>query len=351
MSSINVVQTENLNNGQWPDLFSFEETPQSNEVLYFVIDGTQDYFNTRQQIINKSNRIFTDKTEAKMVSGSTVALNFFSTTSPKTRATKSGIVSSSIDEYRQGTEISLVKHLVEGTYKLTAGTAGHLIDPKSIGIGESNDLTGNEFFQELSLFNPVEFISLQTDKPIEEIITFPIVTKNVDQRENYILNGVIEPFPIRAVISYFSINFPFEPHGVSANFGNGNPYLRSSSDETESIYDFQPLRANKKPFLDGGEPLTMQNDEGTETVEVGPNLPYIDTDQNVIVPYDDTLYTRGDILQSTRPYESDLLSVIKRMEPEGMSYLMQDQLSGKTGFVYNNSIQGVDSIAYGGLVR
>lgn len=345
------IQTENLDNGQWSDLVAFDNFVNEN-IAHVLVEADQDYYNTERQILLEANRKFIDRGKPSKIQGSNTAIDFFTTQSRKTRTTKSGSLTTDSNIGRQGVEISQFSHWQAGIFKITAGTAGHLVKPVCYGINEAYNLTDNDFFQELSLFNPIEFISLQDeDRIIEQVITFPIVTSDANQRENFILNGVIEPIPIRSVISYFSINFPFEPHGITANFGNGNLFLRTSSDDVSSVHTFNSSTTNKRVFLDGGEPMTIANDQGDSTVQVGPSFSYLSFDQNYIAPFNDAVYSRGDQLQSTRMYESDLLEAVKSMKPLGETYLSSNEYSGKTGFIYNNAEQGVDSIAYGGLLR
>lgn len=346
------AQVENLDNGQWPDLFTYEDNIASTDVNCIIIDADQDFYNTERQIELQANRKFIDRGRPSHITSQNIVTDFFNvSTSKKSRQTSSGILSSSIESFLQGTEIKNFRQS-RGLIKITAGTAGHLIQPNAYGLNEAYSLTDNNFFQELSLFNPIEFIDLQSkDVLIESVITFPIVTSDTNQRENFILNGVIEPFPIRPVISLFSINFPFEPHGISANLSSGNPRLRSISDQTVSVQEFEPSRVNKTIFLDSAEQFTVSNNEGNVTVEVGPEMPYMPTDENHISPFVDLFYPRGDILQSTRAYESDLITVVNSMSAQGTTYLTSKEISGRTGFVYDGTSQGVDSIAYGGLIR
>lgn len=346
------IQPNNLNNGQWTDQVAFESKP-SNNVTYVVIDSDQDYFISSKQIELSLDRRFVDRSEPRALSGSSSINNFFNRTSRKTRSTKSGyLVSSSLDKFRQGTEIKNLSQWSAGFYKILAGTPGHIIKSVCFGTNEDNNLTDNHFFQELNLFNPIEFINVQgTDKLIEQVITFPIVTSDSNQRENYVLNGIIEPFPIRPIISHFSIFFPAEPQGIKANFSNSDSLQKKQSDLVDSVYEFLPEFENSEPFLDAGESMTMANDTGDSIVEVGPSLPYIFTDTNNLEPFNDKVYARGDIFESSRPYDGDLLAAIQKLPELGSSYLKPNEFSSGTGFTYNNSIQGIDSIAYGGMSR
>lgn len=346
------AQPNNLNNGQWIDQVAFRSR-LSHKVTYVVIDADQDYFISSKQIELLLDRRFIDRSEPKLLSGSNQISNFFNRTSRKTRAQKSGyLVNSSQDKFRQGAEIKNLNQWSAGFYKILAGTPGHVVKPVCFGTNEDNTLTDNHFFQELNLFNPIEFISVQdTNKLIEQVVTFPIVTSDSNQRENYILNGTIEPFPIRPIISHFSIFFPAEPQGIKANFSNSDPLQKRQSDLVNHNYEFLPYFENSEPFLDAGESLSMTNDTGDSTVEVGPSMPYFPTDTNYLEPFRDKVNARGDIFESSRAYDSDLLIAVQKLPKLGSSYLRPNEFSSGTGFTYNNSIQGIDSIAYGGLAR
>lgn len=344
------LQKDNLMNSQWSTLFAFEKSTTNTFSNIIVLDTKSNFYST-DEAIDRKNRIFNDRSEKKYVSSTNSAYFMFDLSIPKKKSTKQGYLSSSVDPYRQGTEIRKNEHWSAGSFKLSAGTYGHLFESNIFGLNEAVSLTDNNYFQELNLFNPIEFISLQAeDKLIENVITFPIVTSDTNQRENYILNGVIEPFPIRPVISHFSINFPFEPHDVIGNLESGNPYLRTSTDVVDSVYNFLSHEANREAFLDAGERITVTNNEGV-AVEVGPHLPYVTYDTNLLGPFNDFVPARGDKNIASKNYDSDLLSIIEKMPAQEITYLNLSQKSGKTGFVYNNSLQGVDSIAYGGLLR
>ena len=346
----NPLEPDNLNNGQWVEIFTNEASIEGG-INTVVIESSLDYYSSLTQTSIVRDRKFIDRSSLKKIVGSNTVANAFDTSISKDRATKTGYLSSSVDPYRQGVEITLPRHIA-GLVKISAGTPGHFINPAPFGLSENINLTDNDFFQELNLFNSVEFIQAQdSNKLIEQIITFPIVTSDTNQRENSVLNGIIEPFPIRPIISYFSLYFPAEPHGIKANFSNGDILVKKASDIVSSVYDFLPNAVNKEIFLDASEPITMSNDEGTSTVEVGPNIPYLSTDTNFIEPFKDIVFARGDELELTRNYDNDLLAAVRALPPMETTYLNINQISGRTGFSYNNSIQGVDSIVYGGLSR
>ena len=346
-------EENNLNNGQWSDFFASDKSDLIKEdIIHCIhIDTDQSYYSNQIQADIAANRKFLDRTSSKKINGVNNVASLFDVSSKKDRATKNGYLSSSIDQFRQGVEITLLKHQA-GMVKISAGTPGHLMPTSNYGVNENNNLTDNNFFQELNLFNPIEFINVQsTDKLIEQTITFPIVTSDTNQRENAVLNGIIEPFPIRPIIAHFSIYFPTEPQGIKANLSNGDHFLKKSSDTVHSTYDFLPTRSNREVFLDASDPVTVSNDQGDVTVQVGPSIPVMSNDINYIEPFADVVYARGDALEATKSYQSDLLSAIRSLKPMNTTYLDSNEFSGRTGFTYNDSVQGVDSIAFGGLTR
>lgn len=352
MSTNRLLETENFDNGQWPDLFCYSDSLVNKTVVSHVIDADQYYFDTNKQIQLRSDRRFIDRGKPDLIKDQDAATEFFNESIDKrTKTTKNGLFSSEFDKFRQGVEITRLIHTERPGPMITAGTPGHIIDPHVFGLNEVYSLTDSEAFQEINLFDPIEFISIQINgSPLESVITFPIVTSDVNQRENYILNGVIEPFPIRSVISFFTINFPFEPHGMTADFLDGNYNRLDGSDTIETVYKFNPTHENNRVFFDGGEEFTVASDDGT-IVTLGPNTPYTWTGENNVTPFTDVTYPRGDNLLSMRSYDAELLSVINLMDPQQLTYIRTDEVSSSTGFMYDNCQQGTDSIAYGGLLR
>jgi len=332
------------------------------------IEADDDYYSTSKQIEIKNKRHFVDSGIASKLSTSELVSNLFSrpaaTKRKATQQTDRTYLSSSVsaDAYRTGIEISEIKQWVTGLVKISAGTPGHIINPLCYGIAEvgvQNEINSIEndnalnviergAFREIDLFNPLTFISLQeSEKPIDQLITFPIVTSDNNQLENYILNGIIEPFPIRPVISNFSINVPFEPQGVRGAYGNGNMSTYMLSDEVLSVDYYDPKENNETYFLDEGEPITMSN--GATTVIVGTSIGYFNITQNYMLPFEDKVPPRGEELSSN--YPADLAGVVSRMLRQGEVYVTNKQRSSTSGFVYDGATKiGTDSIAFGGML-
>ena len=337
------------------------QKPKSNDrgfikdISFITIDCDESYFSTKEQIRIKDTSYFVDRSIARAISGSANVAGLFGRGQTKIKPSIAqkghNYLSSSVnlDSYRSGVEISNFNHWIAGTVKISAGTPGHLINPLCRGVSEVS-IVSKDYYTEIDIFNPIYFIDLQEeDKPIDNMITFPIVTNDSNQLENYILNGIIEPFPIRPIISNFTINVPFEPQGVRGQFGNGNSTMLLSSDYITSVDYYEPTRQNNNVFLDLGEDITMQNDEGDVVRHLGSSIFYFNSGVNYLAPFEDKVPPRGSDISLN--YTSDLIEVVSKMRGQGTTYISKKEKSASTGFMYDNISQnGTDSIAYGGLI-
>ena len=357
-----------------------ENNQQNRRIDFINIDCESNYFDTKEQIRIRNNRAFTDTSIAAQVTGSSTVTGLFS----RSRVVKDDVIynsplfatsstgtdssgnarkilatnvdyyaSSSIDSYRNGVEITQDKHWTAGLAKITAGTPGHLYSSTLFGVTE-NDIISPDTFTEISLFDPVKFVVTGGDP---EFFTYPIVTSNGVLAEALDENGVIEPFPIRSVISNRSLNFPYEPHATRGQFGNGNTNNRFATDSVLSLDYFSPGKRNSTPYFDLVTQLGLSGSlimmSGEETWGRTPEddlyfVEHVVIEENLISPYEDVVYPRGDVPDDT--YTGDLLSAVNTMLPGGATYVNRKEKSATCGFVYDNSPQGTDSIAYGGLL-
>ncbi len=139
-----------------------------------------------------------------------------------------GIINSSsidtapIDPYRQGVSLTQQKHYDAGTVKISAGEPGHILRRNRYGMDKN--FRPEPGFGELDYFNPVTWLEAQELESPDffSILTFPIITGDNDQLENYWFDGIIEPLPVREIASFFSIEAPFHSRGVRAGIMAGN---------------------------------------------------------------------------------------------------------------------------------
>jgi hypothetical protein len=256
----------------------------------------------------------------------------------------SSISTKLIDQFRQGIEITQEKYAVNGMVKIYAGTPGHIINPEPYGINKLNIVSENSYI-EIDYFNPISYIKAQEPgKKIEDIITFPIIVSDCNQQENYILNGIIEPLTIRAVISFFSIEFPFESHGVKGSLMGGNLDSRFASSEQVLTVNKSPDFNNEKYYLDAFE--VTSTEFGIPMQSIG----YISEKYSHTTPYDDnTSYLRS-LGIANKTHGEDMVIAINAMNSSTENYVPPGKKSSSTGFFYDNmSLAGTDSIAFGGL--
>lgn len=285
----------------------------------------------------------------------------------------SSIDTSAIDQYRQGVEITQEKY-VAGLVKISAGTAGHIIKPRSYGDNDVGVISTSNFV-EIDYFDPIEYLRLQEPgSNITKVITFPIVTNDSNQKENYILNGIIEPLSIRPVASFYSIEFPFESRAVRGAYMGGNTdAFKFSSDEVLTV-DYVPKNLvqektvlfssslgwltssfkggqsfeNKAWFLDSSESLLSGSNISPETGipqfgngNLNPNL-------NFVRPFDDSKTYLQTLGLSAEKHGQDIINAFKLMSDKNDdNYVPFEKKSATAGFVYN--VGGTDSIAFGGM--
>jgi len=285
----------------------------------------------------------------------------------------SSISTKDIDPFRQGVEITQEKHTM-GCFKISAGTPGHFIRPQSYGVNERNIVSSGSYI-EIDYFNPIEYIKAQEPgTTLKKVVTFPIIVSDNDQAENYNFNGIIEPLSIRPVVSFFSIEFPFESHAVRGAIMAGNSDVRFfSSDMVLTVDDIptkiSPPKANlvytgsmmnevaedgtyqraysffrESWYLDAVE--TMSSDSGVPQQVIG----YVHHGVNHLDPFrDEKLYLK-ELGITKETHGEDMVEVFSVMTGSTGNYIPPGKKSATTGFVYDNiSSVGTDSIAFGGM--
>lgn len=271
----------------------------------------------------------------------------------------SSIDTRSIDVFRQGVEITQEKHTI-GSFKISAGTPGHIVRPVAYGVNQL-DIISTGSFVEIDNFDPVKYVyAQQPGVDLSTIITFPIVTSDNDQQENTLLNGIIEPLSIRPVISFSSIEFPFESHAFRGDMmaGNIEPF-RFGSDRVLTV-DYVPRKlvsdnnsqtrmafVNNEFYLDAFE--IIKSGSSTPRQSIG----YYNDESNYVDSFIDS--NKYDYLKNLGLTEEKLGSdmfVLFRDILTGSTdnYVPPGKKSGTAGFVYDNiGYAGTDSIAFGGL--
>lgn len=249
----------------------------------------------------------------------------------------SSIDTSQIDAYRQGVEITQMKHFDAGIVKIHAGEPGHMLRRNRFGM--DRNYRTEPVFEELDYFQSELFLRAQElDSPLLwNILTFPIITSDNDQIENYVFDGVIEPLTIRSRASFFSIDVPFEAHDVRGALMGGNTDSTGASDQVLTIYVRNSSTMSEMlPYLD--------------LVDlIGGRFPlngYFQHEKSHIKPFADIRYPRNVSLQS---YDASLESALSLMTGSTDSYIRFDERSATSGWDFDSNLIGTDSLAFGGM--
>lgn len=343
------------------------------KIDFINIDSDSNYYNTAEQIRLKSIKWFTDTTEASVLTGSNAVTGLFARKNISKDSNPSGeyyitssaviddsgnlrkilagnndyLTSSILDSYKHGVEILREKDWTAGIVKISAGTAGHLQGVNRYGITDARIIIEDSYYSEIDSFNAVEFV--ESGGTYESSGRYPLFIKSdFNQPEKIVMDGTIEPFPIRPFISNFSLNVPFEPRSFKGQFGNGNINWRFSSDQVLSV-DYRKIVKNSTAwFMDDIGSLELGSGSLAYLGSTS-NIGYINTEERSNPSFvEDGEKPRGFPLTSS--YGSQLSSALLSLPPGGTTYVSDGQVSSACGFTYENSIFGTDSIAYGGFL-
>jgi hypothetical protein len=261
----------------------------------------------------------------------------------KTRVTSSlsgAIDTSAVDPYVQGVEITRQAQYDAGVVKIWSGNPGHILKPNRFGMDKN--FFPDPGFADLDLFDPVRLLKAEAAaSPLWfNILTYPIITGDNDQAENFNFNGVIEPLTIRAVVAFFSTEAPFEAHTVRGSFGNGNTNQLNGSDVVTTIYAFEP-KQQVIGYLDM-----------VDIIHGHPLNGFFRFEFTTLLPFDDVRLVRNTINESQIAGREvpQILGALSLMTGSTDNYVRHNQRSMPCGWYYdNNGGVGTDSLAFGGM--
>ena len=238
--------------------------------------------------------------------------------------------------YVQGVEISRQAQYDAGLVKVWSGEPGHRLSPST--FGQDKNFFPNPGFADLDLFDPVKYLKSQdAASPLTApIFTFPIITGDNDQLENYNFNGIIEPLPIRPVVAFFSIDAPFEAHGVRATLMGGNTNQINGTEQVLTVDRYEPTQ-EVVGFLDM-----------VDIIEGHPLNGFFRHEFTTVLPFVDERLVRDSVADAKVP--PDMVAALSVMSGSTDNYVGPDQRSATCGWYYdNNASLGTDSLAFGGM--
>lgn len=262
----------------------------------------------------------------------------------------SSIETSGIDGHRQGVELTLLKHFDAGTVKIHAGEPGHVLRRNRYGMDRyyrNNDPR----FQEFDYFSPEQFMLAQDHDDVQSAIqsTFPIITNNNDQVENYIYNGAIEPFTIRSKVSFSSLSVLPAAHEVKGALMGGNiDSVTKASDKVDTTY-YYDLK-EQPPFIDQHIIAASFVDQAPSLNRVSVIDESFSNDRATSTPYVDVRLPRNTEISTN--YSSELDAAISLMTGSTENYVNVaiNKRSATSGWDYDNNTEvGTDSVSFGGM--
>lgn len=253
---------------------------------------------------------------------------------PKSIINSSSIETLVIDGYRQGVEITQQKHFDAGLVKIHAGEEGHVL--KKSRFGMDKNFRPDPHFEDIDLFNPVAFIRQQEDDSFlyYNLMTFPIISGDNDQIENYWFDGIIEAMPIREVASFFSIEAPFVARSIKAGLMAGNDDTTNATDQVQTVGTFD-ISENQIPYLDMVDMINGQL----------PLNGYFEHRKVYLKPFDDKRFVLN---VSSNLNDIELQSAVSTMSGSTDNYVPDGKRSATSGWTFDNTQKGTDSIAFGG---
>jgi len=235
-----------------------------------------------------------------------------------------------IDGFRQGVEITQAKHFYVGNIlKMHAGEPGHVLRKNFYGA-DRNFLLQNEF-KELDYYNAITYINNQ------DSVTYPLVTHDSNETENYNFNGVIEPLTIRAIAAFFSIDVPFEAHSLKGTLMDGNHDITTA---TSRILNVKLKKENYKipPWVDL---IDMMG-----TVKKVPTIGFFNDDKTYVNPFNDS----SNKVQLSTNLPNDMISSVTQLIESTENHVSENEISAACGWMYDDIwSKGTDSITFGGL--
>lgn len=186
------------------------------------------------------------------------------------------------------------------------------------------------------------FVDMQ--KPTGEYVvnTHPVLIELpnhlVDHSSLSSFDGVIEPLDIRKVIDHSSTEMPYVARSVKASLGAGEDKFKHSNVITDSISMEEVRNPQTVYFLDSVEHMGIVDIPGIQNVNTVNIAAFKDTvDQEATL---DALNDAGmkAVLMKANYTDDDAM-------------IPETSLNAARGFVFQNSVTGYDSIAYGGLKK
>lgn len=265
------------------------------------------------------------------------------------------IDTSAIDKFRQGVSLRTNRHRFISTQpKMWVGDLSHKMQQQV--FGSTGDLPDDTAFDDMHFDIDINRVIDLFETPTESVTTrFSAAGDDDGTIEN--MNGVIEIFDIREIVFHPGLKTVI--HRQYGVFGNGNIDIRGNADQISQELDTDD-KLFASPFTEIGR------------YKLGFNGTYISENMytsGATVYHPEHVEQETDIRRTISPF-SDIRAATLRVAQSTLSteriafHAVLLQLSGSTdidelehtrtfgaGFTYHGTAHGMESIAFGGLMR
>lgn len=227
---------------------------------------------------------------------------------------------SELDQYRQGVELTHVKHYAQGMVKIHAGFNGqtgvHTV-PQFVYGQTQKTITDELYYRDILPTSPATHVTGSSTP------TYYIVDQGNDQDVSVdIFDGVIEPFHIRDVVA-LRRDFKAYERKLWGALGEGNVSDREGSDVFLNIMKLRDIEVGSFPVVDTvdttGSLVTVVESESVNNRKHGP---FVED------------YTKKGTFASTK-MESDMQIAVFNMTPGTENMLPDEYVQlGSTGFSF-----------------
>ena len=242
-----------------------------------------------------------------------------------------------IDGYRQGVEITDIKHFDAGLYKIHAGEPGHIIRQSSFGMNDSF-LTSSMYDDNIGNLIPRDFVLMNRNTIGQSYaITLPIVNLNETTRNYFLNDGVIDIFAVRDnnSLSLFNFKAPYTIQSIRGTYGNGNTDHRFATDQVVII----------------DERKTKVSYEFNDRIEMFASmsmLPSLSYTTSSVKPFNDSRLIHG--ITGSAYWTTDMITALSPLTGSTDTYISTKDISSTCGWTYDGQWPGTDSIAFGGML-
>lgn len=238
------------------------------------------------------------------------------------------INTSEIDPYRQGVEITQLKHFDAGMVKIHAGEPGHYLRKNRFGMGDRRWKSAR--FDDRTHFD----VSVLSGSSINGVVQSTIASDDGEIIDTTI-DGSVEPLTLRYVTrlptSYGSVHVP---RGAMMA---GNVDANDGSDDVVHVYD--DSERSTLGFFDVGS----QFERDSMFIDVTVKEPFVE--KNVVCNF---ILSGNTLLSST--IGNDMVAALVPMTGSTDNHVAPWERSATCGWTYDyNTSVGTDSLAFGGM--